>query len=173
MKGYRRTEKMELQQEEWQYGGFWRRFLAYVLDTLIIGIPLGILYLIYCALIIMNSRKSAPQESSIFAVITNGEVNTLTNTSYILFLIGFFISVIYFTGLHASKLQATIGKLAFGLMVVDETGNRITLRRALGRYFAAILSTILYIGYIIAVFTKRKQAFHDIIARTYVIKKSL
>ncbi|MED1204262.1 RDD family protein [Heyndrickxia acidicola] len=162
---------MELQQEEWKYGGFWRRFLAYVLDTFIISIPLGIIYLLYCSMIIINSRKNAPQESSVFAIITNGEVNMLTNTSYVLLLIGFVISVIYFTVLHASKLQATVGKLAFGLIVVDESGNRITLGRSLGRYFAAILSTILYIGYIIAVFTKRKQAFHDIIARTYVIKR--
>jgi uncharacterized RDD family membrane protein YckC len=59
-----------------------------------------------------------------------------------------------------------------GLVVTDMNGNRISFLRATGRYFAKILSAlILLIGYIIAAFTARKQALHDMLASTLVLKR--
>jgi len=77
---------------------------------------------------------------------------------------------IYTAGLHSSAWQATVGKKAMGIKVVDESGNRITFATATKRYFAEFLSAlILMIGYVLIGFTKKRQSLHDIIAHTCVI----
>jgi uncharacterized RDD family membrane protein YckC len=78
---------------------------------------------------------------------------------------------LYFAYQESSEAQATIGKRALGIKVTDLEGNRLTFGRATGRYFAKILSTItLGIGYLLAAFTVRKQALHDMVASTLVVK---
>lgn len=62
------------------------------------------------------------------------------------------------------------GKLALGLKVTDLQGGRISLSRAIGRELAKIVSSqTFYIGFIVAGFSERKQALHDILARTLVV----
>lgn len=126
------------------YAGFWLRFLALVIDTLIFvlaGIILG------------------------FSVGTIGV--SLKSLDIPLFIIGW----LYYALMESSSKQATIGKIVLGISVVDTTGNRISFGRATGRYFAKIISgIILSIGYIMAAFTAKKQALHDILASTLVIK---
>ncbi len=74
--------------------------------------------------------------------------------------------------MESSSQQATLGKIALGIMVTDLSGNRISFARASGRHFTKILSgIILYIGFIMAGFTEKKQALHDIIADCLVVKK--
>jgi uncharacterized RDD family membrane protein YckC len=81
--------------------------------------------------------------------------------------------VLYFPVLECSSLQATPGKLALGIKVTDMQGNRIGFGRALGRNLAKIISAIiLYIGFIMAGFTQKKQALHDMIAGCLVVAKS-
>jgi uncharacterized RDD family membrane protein YckC len=73
----------------------------------------------------------------------------------------------------SSRRQATLGKMALGLRVTDLYGRRISFARASGRHFAKIISgMILLIGYIMAAFTHRHQALHDMIAGTLVEKTS-
>jgi uncharacterized RDD family membrane protein YckC len=61
--------------------------------------------------------------------------------------------------------------MALGLKVTDTEGRQISFARASGRHFAKILSgMILLIGYIMAGFTERKQALHDVIAGTLVVR---
>ena len=79
---------------------------------------------------------------------------------------------LYFTLSESSANQATLGKKALGLIVTDESGRRISFGRANGRYFGKIISGLLLcIGYLMAAFTDRKQALHDILAGTLVLKK--
>lgn len=79
---------------------------------------------------------------------------------------------LYFTLSESSGGQATLGKKALGLVVTDEAGRRISFGRANGRYFGKIVSGLLLcIGYLMAAFTDRKQALHDIMAGTLVLKK--
>jgi uncharacterized RDD family membrane protein YckC len=74
--------------------------------------------------------------------------------------------------MESSVKQATLGKLAIGIIVTDLQGSRITFGRATGRYFGKILSSlILSIGYIMAGFTEKKQALHDMIAGCLVVMK--
>jgi uncharacterized RDD family membrane protein YckC len=80
---------------------------------------------------------------------------------------------IYFTLLESSAWQATLGKRTLGLYVTDAEGHRLTFGRAAGRNLAKYLSgLILGIGYLMAGFTRRKQALHDLIAGCLVLKKA-
>jgi len=86
--------------------------------------------------------------------------------------VGFLVGWFYFAGMESSARQATLGKSAMGLVVTGIDGNRISFLRAIGRYFAKWISAvILLIGYIMAAFTARKQALHDILASTLVLKR--
>jgi len=85
--------------------------------------------------------------------------------------VGFLCAWIYFASLESSASQATLGKRMLGLKVADLSGGRISFGRATGRYFAKILSgVILLIGYIMAGFTEKKQALHDMLAGTLVLR---
>ena len=86
-------------------------------------------------------------------------------------LIGLVVGVLYFCGLESSARQATLGKMAVGIKVTDEAGNRISFGRALGRYFAKLLSAaILMLGFLMVAWTAKKQGLHDLIAGTLVVK---
>lgn len=144
-----------------KYAGFWIRFAASFIDGIIIGIPIFVISSIL----------------GIFSVFSSTDVNTNVYKESLLILDLFLyvgtlmISVLYYAGMHASKLQGTLGKVIVGIKVTDLNGRRISFGRALGRFFATILSSILYIGYIMAAFTQRKQSLHDMIAGTVVIYK--
>jgi uncharacterized RDD family membrane protein YckC len=78
----------------------------------------------------------------------------------------------YYSGMESSPLQATIGKLVVGIYVTDLQGQRISFGRATGRWFGKIISgAILLIGYLMAGFTEKKQALHDMMARCLVLMK--
>jgi uncharacterized RDD family membrane protein YckC len=96
---------------------------------------------------------------------------TLMVTGFKLKIITQAIAWIYEAWMTSSDRQATVGKMAVGLKVTDLNGQRISFARATGRHFAKILSAmVLFIGYIMAAFTERKQGLHDILAGTLVVK---
>ncbi len=67
--------------------------------------------------------------------------------------------------------QATLGKKALGLKVVDSEGQRISFGQATGRHFGKIISfIILLIGYFMMLWDEKKQTLHDKMAGTYVVK---
>jgi len=77
---------------------------------------------------------------------------------------------LYFALLESSAAQATLGKRAMGIKVTDGAGNRISFGQATGRYVGALLSRlILYIGFMLAGWTERKQALHDLMANCCVV----
>lgn len=93
---------------------------------------------------------------------------TLSLTSAVF---GFLLKWLYFTLLESSASQATLGKAVIGIRVTDMQGRRISLLKANARYWAKILSAItLGFGYLMAGFTKRKQALHDMVAGTLVVR---
>jgi uncharacterized RDD family membrane protein YckC len=74
--------------------------------------------------------------------------------------------------MESSENQGTLGKMAMGIKVGDQAGNRISFGNALGRYFGKILSTLLlFVGYLMAAWDSKGQALHDKLADTYVYKK--
>ena len=101
------------------------------------------------------------------------DMGTIEMTAQIMgWIVGMSLSWLYFTLFEASAKQATLGKMALGIIVTDMNGKRISFARANGRYWSKFISAIiLLIGYIMAAFTKRKQALHDMIADTLVVRK--
>jgi uncharacterized RDD family membrane protein YckC len=78
---------------------------------------------------------------------------------------------LYFALMESSERGATVGKMAMGLRVVTNDGQRLSFPNATGRYFAKIVSAvILCIGFIMIAFTDRKRGLHDMIASTLVIR---
>ena len=86
---------------------------------------------------------------------------------------GFLFVQMGYEVLFLGKYGATPGKMACGLKVVTSDGGKISYGRAVGRFFAQILSGLTcYIGYIIAGFdTPQKRALHDHICNTRVVHK--
>ena len=76
----------------------------------------------------------------------------------------------YFTLLETSVWQGTIGKRLVKIKVTDMTGKRINFKRATIRFLCKILSCQLLIGYIMILFTDKKQGLHDLIAKTLVLQ---
>lgn len=136
------------------YAGFWRRYLALLLDQVILLVPLlGLSLVLGFALGLFEQ----PAQSA----------GTLFQGVY--FLIYLLIAPVYYASQESSRHQATLGKRALGIKVSDIAGNRLTFSHALGRWFAASLSYLtLYVGFLMAAFTERKQALHDVVARTLV-----
>lgn len=154
------------------YAGFWERFAAYLIDSFIVGIPLAIFTVGFIFIVFGVT-------GTFDTILNTSSPENMTEQQVIGIIIGYLVIValniiiisVYFAGMHASKWQATIGKKLLHLKVVDLEGNRISFWRALGRYAAmAFLSGIFLIGYLLAAFTEKKQALHDLIAGTLVIK---
>jgi uncharacterized RDD family membrane protein YckC len=79
---------------------------------------------------------------------------------------------LYFAIFESSEYQATPGKMLLKITVVDEQFKRLTFANASGRFFGKILSTIiLLIGYLMVLWTPNRQALHDQIAKTFVVRK--
>ncbi len=133
-----------------QYAGFWLRFIALIIDGMII---FGMFFCI----------------GYIMGII--GLPNLLTENDNFGDAIGIIIIWLYFAIMESSPRQATFGKTALRLKVTDINLNNLSFAKASLRHFGKIISTItIFIGYIIAGFSNKKQALHDIIAGTLVIK---
>ena len=86
--------------------------------------------------------------------------------------LGFLAPWLYEAFMMSSEWQATAGKRVMSIVVTDLDGGRISFARATGRHFAKYLSAFLLgIGFVMAAFTSKKQALHDMIAETLVVKR--
>jgi uncharacterized RDD family membrane protein YckC len=76
--------------------------------------------------------------------------------------------------MESSEWQATLGKKALGLVVTDMAGNRVSFGRSTGRHFGKMLTNLIpaFIGYIMAGFTDKKQALHDMLAGCLVLRRN-
>lgn len=144
-----------------RYAGFWLRVVSYLLDSFILAVPFFFLRLAMPAAHITHPPGQAGVYVPFFEAGSSPAQLIQTIATWL-----------YFAMMESSNLQATLGKLALGLRVVDMSGQRISFLRATGRYFSKILSAlILCIGFMMAGFTERKQALHDYIASTLVIRQ--
>jgi uncharacterized RDD family membrane protein YckC len=135
------------------YAGFWRRFAAWVIDVLLIG-------LVTTPITLAMGGFDPSDPGTQTAYVTSPAFPIVTLAQWL-----------YFALMESSSRQATLGKMALGIRVTDLDGNRIGFGKATGRYFAKILSgLILFIGFLMAAFTERKQALHDMLAGTLVVK---
>ncbi len=209
------------------YAGFWMRFLAYIIDAIVLGIAGGIISNIFTGsassaltqLATNNAGSSNSQEAlnQIAAILPGFFTSAILATAAITIL-----TWLYYAMMESSERQGTLGKMALGLVVTDANNKRISFVHATGRYFAkSIISFIMtivtllslfplvgtitnlvssggnssdgltafytvfggiaailgigslanLIAYVMAGFTARKQALHDMIAKTLVYRK--
>lgn len=129
-----------------EYGGFWIRFAARLID----GVILGGLNLVFSLLLAAYARN-------VFTVILVPAFS----------LVAVFIYDVWFV----ARLGATPGKMVFQLKVTTENGARVSTGRAIARYFGYWLDSLtLGIGYLMAAFDDQKRALHDHVCGTRVIK---
>jgi uncharacterized RDD family membrane protein YckC len=89
----------------------------------------------------------------------------------LIFAIDVAAKALYEAWLTSTSKQATVGKMVFRMKVTDMEGRRISFGRALGRHFGKYISgAILCIGYIMQAFTEKRQALHDMLASTLVVR---
>lgn len=143
-----------------QYAGFWRRLAALLIDLVIVysihfivGLILGVILLLSSIFIVWPSIPEKA-EDIIYRII------------------GFIVFLLFYAVFESSSKQGTPGKMALGIIVTDLNNNRITFGKAIARNSWKLVSImILGLGYIIAVFTEKKQALHDISTNCLVVKK--
>ena len=147
------------------YGGFWIRFVAFVIDGIIVRLITIPFTLAFAAMGIVHNidRWGDMDQQHLVLPFVGAALATLP--------IILAANWLYEALLTSSEWQATLGKKLFNLRVTDEGGNRISFARATGRHFAKFyLSAFLLIGFIMAAFADRKRALHDLIAGTLVRK---
>ena len=136
-----------------KYVGFWARVLATLIDSvLIMAITLPPLLAIYGLAYLENDEA------------VSGLADILISNILPMILV-----ILFWT-----KKQATPGKMAVSAKIVDaETGGKPSKKQCVGRYFAYILSAIpLGLGFLWVAFDAKKQAWHDKLAGTVVVKVS-
>lgn len=133
------------------YAGFWIRFLAYLIDSIILGVVGRILFGSQV------TEYGAAGDGVSFSVNYSGW-RTIVPIAYVLV---FWI-----------VFSATPGKMICKLKIVEENGQKLSWQKALLRFVGYIVSGVaLFIGFIWIGFDKKKQGWHDKIAKTYVVKK--
>jgi uncharacterized RDD family membrane protein YckC len=132
------------------YAGFWRRLAAYLIDGLLLGtVQATLTILVY---------TMAPDD-------LRAQVNVLP--------VSILVGWAYYALMESSPAQATVGKIALGIYVTDREGDPIDFRRASIRFWAKLISTLtLMLGWLMAAFTPRKRALHDILAGTLVLRRA-
>lgn len=133
------------------YANFWTRFVAFLIDWILLSVLSALVLLLLGLPLAPDVRDYEARLKMNFITIVMGWL--------------------YYAGFESSFYQATPGKQAMGVFVTDTEGYAISFSQATGRFFGRLLSgLILLIGYIMAAFTKRRQALHDLLAKTLVLK---
>jgi uncharacterized RDD family membrane protein YckC len=151
------------------YAGFWLRLVAYLIDSVVALVVTGVVLGVCVLGIGVGTLKTAFSEA-------NPQDPALPFAIMGWFIFGGFVMLVlqwlYFAWMESSEHQATLGKMALGLIVTDLNDQRVSFGRATGRFFAKIITSYtFFIGYIMAGFTEKKQALHDMIASTLVLRK--
>ena len=142
------------------YAGFWLRAVAFLIDTFILSFTFAL-----AASLSPSPLIIFPDPNAQFWMA----IPQLTITGFLLL---FFMMWLYYAAFEASAWQATPGKRVMKLYVTDLTGHPVTFRRASVRYFGRKISELTFlVGYLLAGFTERKQALHDLIAGCLVLRR--
>ena len=147
-----------------RYAGFWIRFVARVIDAIILGVVAFIVNLPLQMALGLGATR-IPAGGDVTSVLP-----MLLGTMGLSLAINFILQGIYEIYFLSTR-GATIGKLALGLKVIRADGGSLSVGQSTGRFFAYMLDAYftLTIGFIIAGFVDEKRALHDRICETRVI----
>jgi len=130
-----------------QPAGFWLRFVALTVDSALMMILGGAM--------LMAGASIGGEE--------------MVGIAYLAWIL---VSFLYWPVMESTSRRATLGKMLVGVVVADVDGGKLSFVRSLLRNLAKIISAIpLYIGFLLAAFTARKQALHDLITKAVVLRK--
>jgi uncharacterized RDD family membrane protein YckC len=154
------------------YASFGARLLAVIIDVIIIGVLQSVVIGPILGMLGLGIASQVDSSGNISEEQAIGMVGAAMAAMGSITLIAWAISILYFAIMESSKAQASVGKMALGIKVTDMDGNKISFGKGLLRSIGRIISQmILFIGYLMAAFTEKKQALHDMIAGTLVVKK--
>ncbi|MCM2312646.1 MAG: RDD family protein [Steroidobacteraceae bacterium] len=135
------------------YAGLWKRAAAVVIDTVLLYVVMFVIGGLL-GVFMTFSNAPAPQAALVAAIL------------------GVLVGAVYEIAFHASPFQATVGKAALRIKVTDLQGMRLSVARSAGRYLAKFLNGwTLGVGLVMAGFTRRRQALHDKLAGTLVVRE--
>ena len=139
-----------------QYAEFLPRVLAFFLDSLFLGL-----------------MSCIPVVGTLVFLVAMGDIGSLEILSGCCGqIMSLLIGVVYYVVQETSPKQGTWGKQIMGIKVTDLQGNRLTIGRAVGRYFAKFITGCTCgIGVVMPLFTEKKQTLHDMIAGCLAINK--
>jgi uncharacterized RDD family membrane protein YckC len=146
-------------------GGFWIRFVAYLLDAFIMTIAAVVIVGIFIAVILLVDESIDDSKDS----------PVIIGSVIVMVLALLVINWLYEALMTSSRRGATLGKQALGLRIARADGAQLSFGRATARHFLKVVITPLVpfaIGYLMAAFTARKRALHDVLADTLVIRSS-
>jgi len=136
------------------YSGFITRLIAFILDFLIFSFIVSFIWAIFYLPIPINSRE-----------FLSGEYLMIRHPLILVF------QWIYYAFFESSALMASPGKRIMGVKVTNYKHERINFGRALVRNISKILSVVtIFFGFIMIMFTKKKQGLHDLISKAYVVE---
>jgi uncharacterized RDD family membrane protein YckC len=157
------------------YAGFWKRFLAWFIDKIILAVINGIILApIFTAIGISSGSGFFPFSDFMDPDNIDFEqlVGTIMAMAGIAMVVKGVVNIAYHSLMESSKFQGSLGKMALSIIVTDLNGTKLDFTRALARNLCKIITDFTFlIGYIIAGFTEKRQALHDIIAGTLVVNK--
>lgn len=144
----------------WHYGGFWIRFVAVVIDGIVLQLARIPISLLFVGMVVAPFQYPAPGSNPAFS----RPALTVMSASMV---VAFLYQVIMIR-----HFGATLGKMAAGIKVIRTDGSGISWGVSIARFFMKIVSSItLLIGYIMAGFDNEKRALHDRLCDTRVVYK--
>jgi len=154
-----------------EYAGFWLRFLALLIDNVVMGLGF---FLIVIPLIFLTGLGSFLRDIHPNEDMSDAGIFALIGFLFLAATASLVFTWLYHALMESSEWQATLGKKALGLVVTDMAGQRVSFGRSTGRHFAKIITNMVpaFIGYLMAGFTEKKQALHDMIAGCLVLRRN-
>jgi uncharacterized RDD family membrane protein YckC len=154
-----------------EYAGFWLRFIAFLIDNVVMGIGF---VLILIPLIFLTGLGGFLSQIHPDEEINDAGIFVLLGFIFLAATASLVFTWLYHALMESSEWQATVGKKALGLVVTDLAGQRVSFGRSTGRHFGKIITNMVpfLIGYIMAGFTEKKQALHDMLAGCLVLRRS-
>lgn len=144
------------------YAGFWIRLIATIID-IIVTLPF---FAIIIYLFGTSDYTTIKIDEDFYSYSAKGVTST---SNHIVDGISWVLAICYSVFFITSKKQATIGKRICNIYVVTENGGKLSKLRAIARFFASIISLLIFgLGFLMVAFTKEKTALHDLICGTRV-----
>ncbi len=145
------------------YASFLTRFVAFLIDSAIVGLIIGAFAVLGVITSAIGAAVLGPDLGALSAILAS-----------LLFIpLAILLPVLYYVKLETGPNQGTLGKQFMGLRVVTLQGYTLSMWQSVGRFLVRFFlsGAFLGVGYFLALFTQHKQALHDLVASTVVLKR--